>query len=35
MVKSGCVIGAGALVKNSCESNGLYVGIPARRIKDL
>jgi maltose O-acetyltransferase len=31
----GCVIGAGAVVNQNCESNGLYVGIPARRRQDL
>lgn len=35
MVGSGCVIGAGAVVTKDCESNGLYVGVPARRIRDL
>lgn len=27
-----CVIGAGALVKGQCDSNGIYAGVPARRI---
>lgn len=31
----GCVIGAGALVNKSTEPNGLYVGVPAKRIRDL
>jgi maltose O-acetyltransferase len=31
----GCVIGAGAVVNEDCESNGLYVGVPARRRQDL
>lgn len=31
----GCVIGAGSLVTRDCEPNGLYVGSPARRIRDL
>lgn len=31
----GCVIGAGALVTKDCEPNGLYVGVPAKRIKTL
>lgn len=31
----GCVIGAGAVVTRDCEPNGLYVGIPARRQRDL
>lgn len=34
-IKKGCVIGAGSLVNKDCEENGLYVGIPARRIRNL
>jgi maltose O-acetyltransferase len=34
-IQKGCVIGAGSTVTQSCLSNGLYVGSPARRIKDL
>jgi maltose O-acetyltransferase len=34
-IGSGCVIGAGALVRESTEPDGLYVGVPARRIRDL
>lgn len=34
-VAQGCVVGAGAVVTKSTESNGLYIGNPARRIKDL
>lgn len=34
-VGSGCVIGAGAVVTKDCDPNGLYVGVPARRIRDL
>jgi maltose O-acetyltransferase len=34
-VAEGCVIGAGAVVLNSTEPNGLYVGNPARRVRDL
>lgn len=30
-----CVIGAGALVNRDTAPNGLYVGDPARRIRDL
>jgi maltose O-acetyltransferase len=31
----GCVIAAGALVTSNCAADGLYVGVPARRVKDL
>lgn len=34
-IAEGCIIGAGALVNKSTEPNGLYVGVPAKRIKDL
>jgi len=34
-IGEGCVIGAGSLVNKSCEANGLYVGSPARRVRDL
>jgi maltose O-acetyltransferase len=34
-IGNGCVIGAGSLVTRDCEANGLYVGSPARRIRDL
>jgi maltose O-acetyltransferase len=30
-----CVIGAGAIVTKDTEPNGLYAGVPAKRIKDL
>jgi maltose O-acetyltransferase len=35
VVREGCVIGANALVTSSTEPNGLYVGVPARRTRDL
>lgn len=31
----GCIIGAGAVVTSDCEDNGVYVGVPARRIRSL
>lgn len=34
-IGKGCVIGAGALVTKDCDPNGLYIGVPARRIKTL
>lgn len=34
-IRRGCVIGANATVTRSTEPHGLYVGSPARRIRDL
>jgi maltose O-acetyltransferase len=34
-VRQGCVVGAHSLVTKSTEPNGLYVGNPAKRIRDL
>jgi maltose O-acetyltransferase len=34
-IGAGCVIAAGAVVTNDCAPDGLYAGIPARRIRDL
>lgn len=34
-IKKGCVIGSDSLVLTDTEPNGLYVGHPAKRIKDL
>lgn len=34
-IGKGCIIAAGAVVNKNCEPNGLYAGVPARRIKDL
>lgn len=34
-VEHGCVIAAGAVVTRSCKANGLYGGVPAKRIRDL
>ena len=31
----GCVIAAGAVVTRDCAPNGLYVGVPAMRIRNL
>lgn len=31
----GCVVGAGAVVTRDCAPDGLYVGVPARRVRDL
>lgn len=34
-IGSGCVIAAGALVTADCPPNGEYVGVPARRRREL
>ena len=34
-IGAGCVIATGAVVTKDCEPNGLYAGIPARRVRDL
>ncbi len=34
-IAEGCVIGAGAVVVKDTTPNGLYMGVPAKRIKDL
>lgn len=34
-IGSGCVIGVGSVVTKNTEDNSLYVGIPARKVKDL
>jgi maltose O-acetyltransferase len=34
-IGDGCIISAGALVTNDCEPDGMYVGAPARRVRDL
>ena len=33
-VANGCVVGAGAVVTKPTEPDGVYAGVPARRIKD-
>lgn len=34
-IGDGVVIASGAVVRHDCDSDGLYGGVPARRIKDL
>ncbi|MGJ5609147.1 DapH/DapD/GlmU-related protein [Micrococcus sp. GbtcB5] len=34
-VGAGCIIAAGAVVTKDCEPNGLYAGVPARRVRDV
>ena len=33
-IESGCILAAGAVVTKSTTPNGIYAGVPARRIKD-
>ncbi|MFZ4893078.1 acyltransferase [Plantibacter sp. Mn2098] len=35
VIGDGCVIAAGAVVISVCLPDGMYAGVPARRIKDL
>jgi maltose O-acetyltransferase len=34
-VGEGCVVGAGAVVTKDCAPHGMYLGVPARRVRDL
>jgi maltose O-acetyltransferase len=34
-VAQGCVVAAGSVVTRDTDPNGLYAGVPARRIRDL
>jgi maltose O-acetyltransferase len=34
-VAAGCVVGAGAVVTVSTEPNGVYAGVPAKRMRSL
>lgn len=34
-IGDGCVVAAGAVVAKDLEPNGLYAGVPAKRIRDL
>lgn len=34
-IGSGCVVGGGTVVIKDCEENSLYVGVPARKVRDL
>lgn len=34
-IGEGVIVAAGAVVTKDCESNSLYAGVPARKIKDL
>ena len=35
IIKQGCVIAAGSVVKGECNANCLYAGIPAYKKKEL
>lgn len=35
VIAEGCVVAAGAIVTKSTEPNGMYIGSPAKRVKDL
>lgn len=34
-IATGCVIGAGSVVSKTTVPNGLYLGVPARRVREL
>lgn len=34
-IGDGCIIAAGAVVTKDCDPNGLYAGVPAKRMKEL
>lgn len=34
-IGEGCIIGAGSVVVGNCDSNSLYAGVPAKKIKEL
>lgn len=34
-IGDGCVLAAGAVVTGDCAADGLYAGVPARRLRDL
>lgn len=34
-VAPGCIVGAGAVVTKDTEPDGVYAGVPARRVRDL
>lgn len=35
VIGDGSIVGAGAVVNQMIEENGLYVGVPAKRVRDL
>lgn len=34
-IGDGCIIGAGSVITKDCAPNGLYVGFPAKRVREL
>jgi maltose O-acetyltransferase len=34
-IGDGCIVAAGSTVRDDCEPNGVYAGVPARRVRDL
>jgi maltose O-acetyltransferase len=34
-IRQGCIVAAGAVVNADCDPDGLYAGVPARRVRDL
>lgn len=34
-IADGVTVGAGAVVTRDCEADGLYAGVPAKRVKEL
>jgi len=35
VVGEGCIVASGAVVTRDCAPNGLYAGVPARRVREL
>jgi maltose O-acetyltransferase len=34
-IGDGCLVAAGSVVTKDCEADGVYAGVPARRVRDL
>lgn len=34
-IGDGCIVAAGAVITKDCKPNGLYAGVPAKRLKEL
>ena len=32
-IQKGCIIGAGAVVTKDCEAFGIYLGVPAKKVR--